>query len=153
MANPQNLTVPAKGEVRNPNGRPKGSVNRKTILNYLLFEADIEQLGIIKNKPDWWGKVKPRTVYEVMTVAMAAKAMSGDTRAFNALNKALGEYQISEEVIDVMHMFVPQQVSEEEFNKQGIAQRERMSKAVEAELTDEHMEGSAGATDYIPANP
>jgi hypothetical protein len=31
MANDENLKPAQKGEVRNPNGRPKGSLNRSTI--------------------------------------------------------------------------------------------------------------------------
>jgi hypothetical protein len=31
MANDENLIPPKPGEVRNPNGRPKGSKNRSTI--------------------------------------------------------------------------------------------------------------------------
>jgi hypothetical protein len=31
MANPENIIPPQHGEVRNPNGRPKGSKNRSTI--------------------------------------------------------------------------------------------------------------------------
>ena len=79
------------GQSGNPAGRPKGLISRKTILEYFLFEADIDKLGIVKNKPAWWDDVKPKKIYEVMTIAMAQKAMSGDDRAFNAINRALGE--------------------------------------------------------------
>lgn len=86
-----NLIPPKKGEVRNPNGRPKGIPNRKDILNYLLFESDVNEMGVITNKPSWWDKVKPRTLFETMTLAQAIKATSGDTQAYSALNKALGD--------------------------------------------------------------
>lgn len=86
-----NLIPPVKGEIRNPNGRPAGVPNRKSILQYILFDADIDEMGIIKNKPEWWGKVKPKSLYEVMTIAMGAKASSGDSNAYKALNKALGD--------------------------------------------------------------
>lgn len=79
------------GQSGNPAGRIKGTMNRKTILHYLLFEADIDGMGIVKNKPSWWDKVGPKTLYEAMTVAMGVKALSGDERAFSALNKALGD--------------------------------------------------------------
>jgi hypothetical protein len=65
--------------------------NRKTILKYILLEADIDDLGLVVKKPAWFGRVKPKSVYEAMVAAQAIKSMQGDTLAFNSLNKALGE--------------------------------------------------------------
>ncbi len=151
MANDQNLIPAQPGEVRNPNGRPKGSVNRKTILNWLLFEADLEQMELITKKPAWFDKVKPKTLYETMTIAMAIQAMSGDTKAFNALNRALGEYQINEENINVVHIYKPEKIDDiEAFNEEGARLREHTRNIVEAELVDANTEpvaspaGSAG---------
>jgi len=89
--NLQNLKPWEKGQSGNLAGRPKGIPNRKEILDYFLFEADINDMGVINNPPEWFDKVKPKKMYEVMTIAMGTKAMSGDEKAFNALNKALGE--------------------------------------------------------------
>lgn len=91
MANNENLRPAKKGEVRNPKGRTPGVPNRANILQFLLFEADIDEMGIITNKPTWYDKVKPKNLYQVMTLAMASKAMSGDSKAFAALNKAMGD--------------------------------------------------------------
>lgn len=97
MSNPNPLREnlePGKwkaGESGNPKGRPVGTPNRKTVLNYLLFEADINELGVISKKPEWYDKVKPKTFYELMTVAQAIKASGGDTAAYQALNKAMGD--------------------------------------------------------------
>lgn len=92
MAKEDNLT-PFTGadDPHRQNGRPKGVPNRSTILNYLLFEADIDEMGIITNPPSWYEKVKPKNLYQVMTLAMASKAMSGDSKAFAVLNKAMGD--------------------------------------------------------------
>lgn len=87
----KNLIPPKKGEIRNPKGKPKGIVNKSTILQYLLYEVDMSELGVIKNKPEWWDKVKPKTMYEIMLLAQGVKAMGGDTQAFNAINNAIGD--------------------------------------------------------------
>lgn len=79
------------GESGNPKGRPKGTPSRKTILEYYLFEADMAEMDIKVSKAAWGNKVKPTKLYEVMTLAMAIKAMNGDHKAFDALNKALGD--------------------------------------------------------------
>ena len=153
MANDQNLIPAQPGEVRNPNGRPKGSVNRKTILNWLLFEADLESLDLITKKPGWFDKVKPKTLYETMTIAMAIQAMSGDTKAFNALNRALGEYQINEENINVVHIYKPEKLDVESFNEAGARLREHTRNVVEGELVDagiEPVESPAGPAGNSP---
>lgn len=142
MANEQNLTPVQPGQVLNPNGRPKGSPNRKTILNFLLFEADLETLGIEPtNKPAWWDKVKPKNLYEAMTMAMAINAMSGDNKAFNSLNRALGEYQIAEQNLNVVHIFKPEKSqSIVSFNEEGDALRKHNQDMLEGEVIDEYME-------------
>ena len=101
MAGIDNLTPVKKGQVLNPNGRPKGALSKKTILNFLLFHADIDEMGIVKNKPDWWDKIKPKTIYEVMTLAQATKAMSGDTNAYKAINDAMKDYNIDGSTINI----------------------------------------------------
>ena len=97
MANPnpnrENLELGKfkPGQSGNPAGRPKGTPNRKDILKWVLFDMDVNEAGIIQNKPAWYDKVKPRKLYEVMTLAQAIKASGGDTQAYAALNKALGD--------------------------------------------------------------
>lgn len=97
MANPNpktshlDATKWQPGESGNAKGRPNGVPNRKTILEYYLFEADLSELGLMSRKPKWLDRVKPGTVYEAMTAAQAIKSIQGDTFAFNSLNKALGD--------------------------------------------------------------
>lgn len=155
MANEQNLTPVKPGQVLNPNGRPKGVPNRKTILNHFLFEANLDDLIEPKNKPAWWDKVKPKNLYEAMVMAMAVNAMSGDNKSFNSLNKALGEYQIQEQDINVVHIYKPEKLDIDAFNEEGTRLREHTRNVVEGELVDantEPVESPSGATANSPTS-
>ena len=92
MANNENL-IPAKpGEVRNPKGKPKGTRNRATILREVLIDMDVVEMGLIKNMPEYLQKTGLRNFMDLMTVVQAKKAIQdGDTSAFAALNKAMGD--------------------------------------------------------------
>ena len=94
MANP-NPTPPEEhqwkeGESGNPNGRPKGSFDRTTIIKRVL-EMDLDLLLDEDERPRWLKKQDKRTVYEAMNIRMALSAINGDTKAYNALNRALGD--------------------------------------------------------------
>ena len=74
----QNLTTPKKGEVRNPNGRPKGSLNRKTLFKkWLLFEQEIKN-PLSNEKEDL-------TQAELVVLALIRKARMGDVSAAKIL--------------------------------------------------------------------
>lgn len=75
MANVQNLIPAKKGEVRNPNGKPKGVQNSKTRLLRLL---ELVQ----KKKNPITGEEEEFTVLELMDMQMIAKALKGDQRAY-----------------------------------------------------------------------
>ena len=60
MANDENLKPATKGEVRNPNGRPKGSKNRATVARQYL---DL----ITKQKNGLTGEVEELSQEEVIT--------------------------------------------------------------------------------------
>lgn len=87
MANDKNLKPVKTGEVRNPNGRPKGSKNRSTIARQILSmkttlpeKAHAQLLAIF---PQMKQKL---TVEEVITLIQAAKAIGQkDTVAYKAL--------------------------------------------------------------------
>lgn len=153
MANEQNLIPAVPGQVLNPNGRPKGSVNRKTILNWLLFECDLDEMGVIKTKPSWYDNVKPKTLYEMMTVSMAIKAMGGDAAAFNALNNALGLDINAGGQVDVVHIFKPEKLAAEDFNKAGAELREHTKLVVEGEIVDDQVASPSRPPDISPASP
>ncbi len=85
MANDENLNPASKGEVRNPNGRPKGSKNRSTIARQYL---DL----ITKQKNGLTGEVEELSQEEMITLAMLVKASKGDVNAYKAvMDSAFGQ--------------------------------------------------------------
>lgn len=78
MANDHNLIPAKKGEVRNPNGRPKGVPNSKTRLLRLL-----EITQDLKNPIT--GEVEGFSVAEQLDLQQIIKARKGDTKAYSVL--------------------------------------------------------------------
>jgi hypothetical protein len=78
MANEENLIPAQKGEVRNPNGRPKGSKNRSTIARRWL---EVNQS--LKNPLT--GESETMSQEDLMTLALIKKAREGDVAAYKAL--------------------------------------------------------------------
>ena len=73
-----NLIPPKKGEVRNPKGKPKGTLNSKTVIRkWLEMEEDITN-PITKKK-------ERMTQFDAISLAQLAKARNGNTQSFNAL--------------------------------------------------------------------
>lgn len=73
-----NLIPPQKGEIRNPNGRPIGSKNTKTILERFL---NIE----MKQKNPFTQETEQMTVLELMNLKQIANALEGDLAAFKEI--------------------------------------------------------------------
>lgn len=78
MANEHNLIPAKKGEIRNPNGRPKGVPNTKTRLKRLLL-----LMSAAENPAT--GEVEQFTQAEQMDIAMIRQAKQGDVKAYTAL--------------------------------------------------------------------
>ena len=78
MANDENLKPATKGEIRNPNGRPKGSKNRATVVKELLEFAS-SQKNVLT------GEQETLTQEQAITLAMLLKAGKGDVNAYKAL--------------------------------------------------------------------
>ena len=78
MANEKNLRPAQKGEVRNPNGRPKGAKNRSTIARQWL---EVNQS--LKNPLT--GEQETMSQEDLMTLALIKKAREGDVAAYKAL--------------------------------------------------------------------
>ena len=78
MANEKNLIPATKGEVRNPNGRPKGAKNRSTIARHWL---EVNQN--LKNPIT--GENETMSQEDLMTLALIKKAREGDVHAYKAL--------------------------------------------------------------------
>jgi hypothetical protein len=94
MPNPENLRPAKKGEVRNPNGRPKGSRNRSTIAREWL-----EVTQFITNPIT--GEKEKLEQQDIMTLGIIKKAREGDVNAYKALmDSAYGQplQQIQQEV-------------------------------------------------------
>lgn len=73
-----NLIPPKKGEIRNPNGRPKGSQNSKTILNKFL------ESGIVQVNP--FTKVEENmTVKELLNLVIIKKGLEGDLNSYKEI--------------------------------------------------------------------
>lgn len=85
MANEQNLIPAKKGEVRNPNGKPKGTKHLSTIIQELVDDIDWS-LTSLKNKDELAKKYGKNGVKAMAHVAFS-KAMAGDTRAMDWLAK------------------------------------------------------------------
>lgn len=79
MANEQNLKPYAKGQTGNPNGRPKGSRNRSTIVREML-ETELEEKDDDGNPTGRMVKA-----VDLMTKAQLIKALTGDSKAFELL--------------------------------------------------------------------
>lgn len=80
-----NLILPEKGEVRNPHGRPKGSLNRKTIFSRLLNAKALETIHKMQNDaiggiPE---DVKPLTIADQLAMQLMIAALTGDRDAIN----------------------------------------------------------------------
>ena len=78
MANEQNLIPAQKGEVRNPNGRPKGVPNSKTRLLRFLELVQIKTNPITGEKEEF-------TVAEQLDLMVLQKAFKGDLRAYQEI--------------------------------------------------------------------
>jgi hypothetical protein len=72
-----NLLPAKKGEVRNPTGRPKGSKNRKKLLEDLL--------NVTVQGKDLNGNRVEMTVLDRVALAQIRKAMNGDTQAYKEI--------------------------------------------------------------------
>jgi hypothetical protein len=78
MANEQNLIPAQKGEIRNPNGRPKGVPNSKTRLLRLLELVQVKTNPITGEKEEF-------TVAEQLDLMVLQKAFKGDLRAYQEI--------------------------------------------------------------------
>lgn len=89
MANDENLKPPfKKGQSGNPNGRPKGSRNRSTIIRELLEQAALKKVQKIQSELliDEDGKEIPQqTIADQVAAALLIKALSGDVSAAREL--------------------------------------------------------------------
>ena len=94
MANKHNLKNFPKGASGNPAGRPKGSPNRKNVAR-LLLQLEGEALNELTGQVEWL------TNEDLITIALAKKAIGGDTRAYVAImDSAYGKPRQEVETVD-----------------------------------------------------
>ena len=79
MPNPENIIPPKPGEVRNPNGKPKGTKNRSTIARKWL-----EVMQDTKNPIT--GELEKLSQEDLITLAMIHKARKGDVGAYQTID-------------------------------------------------------------------
>jgi len=102
MANPQNIIPPKKGEIRNPKGRGKGTLNRSTLLKkWLSVQMDV-------TRPDT-GKKEKMELFDAVTLALIQKALKGDVNAYK-------------EIMDSLHGKMTDKIDHS--NKDGTLQKE-----------------------------
>lgn len=92
MANLRTLKPARRGEVRNPNGKPKGTRNRSGVARRILQSVlSIEGLDPALIHPenksllDQLGITTKTEIEILVTVAQVVRALMGDTRAYLAL--------------------------------------------------------------------
>ena len=78
MANEKNLKPFKKGQSGNPKGRPKGSLNRSTIVSRWLSTSEEAKNPITGDK-------ESMSQEDIITLALIKKARNGDTQAYKAL--------------------------------------------------------------------
>jgi hypothetical protein len=82
MPHPENIIPPKKGEIRNPNGKPKGTLNRSTLLKKWIEVHTKLKHPITK-------KEESGTVADLITLALINKAITGDIQAIKEINDTL----------------------------------------------------------------
>ena len=90
MPNPQNIKPIQKGEVRNPKGRAKGTLNRKTLLRHWLSIEQDAKNPITK-------ELEKLSQADLMTLAMIKKAREGDVNAYKTLMEWGTDYNETDE--------------------------------------------------------
>ena len=94
----KNIIPPKHGEVRNPNGRPKGSRNRSTIVREMLEAAAVKGLNSSVDLG-----VEMKTIFDQLVAQQVYKAYIGDTTAFKEL--ADSAYGKLVDKVDTTHSF------------------------------------------------
>lgn len=83
MANEQNLIPAKKGEIRNPNGKPKGTRHLSTIIRNIMEDIDWGKTNL-KNKDEVQAKYGTKG-WDALTYVAVTKAMAGDPQAMKWL--------------------------------------------------------------------
>jgi hypothetical protein len=145
--NPQNLVKPKPGEIRNPKGRPKGSLDMASRIKRILSsEINWNKIAIndVSGLKERYGN---SAVAEAMIWIQVTKALLGDTAAFNALRKAAYGDSVNLEPDrpeSAVHIYKPEKLK--------IAQIESMAKQLRDRAERQVIEGQASmSVDLYPS--
>lgn len=140
--------IPAKpGEVRNPNGKPKGTLDMATRIKRIM-NSDIDWSKInIKDTTKLQERYGKDAVATALIYVQISKALTGDTNAFNALNRVLGYQDEQPGQINVVHIFKPEKLSIDELNDEGDRLRKHTRDILEAEVIDDQVASPTGSAD------
>jgi hypothetical protein len=150
-----NLKPVVKGEVRNPRGRPKGSLNMATRVRKIMKrKIDWDKINI-KDIERLKARYGNKPLADAMILVQASKALTGDTQAFNALREAGWGRMVNvegEAEIQVVHVLKPEKLAMAQIESAAEQLRQRAAKAVEAELVD-GVDSPTGSSDVRALNP
>jgi hypothetical protein len=148
-----NLIPIKKGEVRNPRGRPKGSMNMSTrIIKILNKKIDWDKINVkdVDRLKTRYGKT---AVADAMIWTQVSKILAnGDTQAFNALREAGWGRMVNVDAdikAEVVHIVKPEKLQLIQIESAAEQLRQRALKAVEGEIVD-GMDSPTGTTDIRP---
>jgi hypothetical protein len=106
-ANPPKPTRFKPGQSGNPNGRPKGSQGRKTMVERVLFEMHDVVEG---------GEPKPRSTLELIVLMLRNRSFEGDPQAFKAFEDLEARVGPREAKKQGGLLVLPEVLSPEEWN-------------------------------------
>jgi Family of unknown function (DUF5681) len=87
-----------KGQSGNPTGRPKGTKSRKAIVERVLLEKRIIEIG---------GNTRELTMIELVVLALRQEAMNGKARAFKTYRSVEGRYGPQDSKTDAGYLVIP----------------------------------------------
>ena len=93
------------GRSGNPRGRPKGAVDRKTI---------VERVFLARHTVIEHGKRRQRTVLELVLLALRNRAIDGNSKAFSKFHDLFERYGPQDTRVEGAYIFMPEPLSVEE---------------------------------------
>lgn len=153
MAGANGNFIPIKpGEVRNPKGKPKGTLHLATRIRK-IFEENIDWDKIaIRDTEALKQRYGKATVAQALVWVQVSKALTGDTQAFRALAEAGWGKMLNVDAstqVDVVHIYKPEKLEIAQIEQAAKQLRERAARAVEGELLNE-VDSPTGAADLRP---
>lgn len=149
-----NLVPVQQGQVLNPKGRGKGTLNMSTRIRKIL-SSNIDWDKITVGDPGL-DRLKKRygvlAVVDALVWVQVSKAMTGDTQAFNALREAGWGRMVNVDAqaqLDVVHILKPEKLEMAQIEQTAKQLRERAERAVEGEILNA-VDIPSGSSDLRP---